>query len=255
MAHHEHAKHLNQKTVKHRRWIMTLVIFGIMMVGMAGFWAVKAYNQGQTAALAPYPVRGCVIDQDAGMIDFQTLAKQDVNFVYLNGTTGATYFDDSFNTNYNRIQSTNIQVGVIHNFSFQKSAKAQLKFIARKIKSNTGQLPIAIRVNYYGELTADKVNWKKQGPILAELVRLVANYYGQSVVIKTTPAIQKQLNHRYIKQSPFWIEEQAIKKRTKQRVDFVEYDRDRAFNSGRSKVELPASYFNGTVEKWNQQTN
>ena len=112
---------------------------------------------------------------------------------------------------------------------------------------------MAIQVNYYGDEDEDNVNWKKEGPELVDLVKLLANYYGQDVVIKTTPAIQKKIDQIYIKQSKFWIEDTKIKKRN-QRIQYVEYDADQKLKNDRDTIELPVSYFNGSQKNWNEKT-
>ncbi|MGY4789725.1 GH25 family lysozyme [Pediococcus pentosaceus] len=257
MERKRHAKYrpkFNMRFVHHRRRIILGAFLLVVLLAVAGVWVVKNQQRGVRLALAPYPIHGCVIDQENGIIDFNSLQKQHISFMYLNATTGATYFDDSFNTNYSRIQSTDLKVGIVHNFSFQKRPKAQLRFISQKVKSNTGQLPVVIRVSYYGDYNAKRVDWKKAGPDLADLVKLLANYYGQAVVIKTTPAIKRQLDPTYIKQSKFWLEEPQIKKHNR-RVQFVEYDAEQKFKNDHSDLELPVSYFNGSQKTWNEQTN
>lgn len=233
---------------RQRRLILSIVVALALII--AGGWAIFLHVQQQEQrVLSPYSIRGCVIDQEDGIVNFQDLTKQKVKFVYLNATTGATYFDDSFNTNYDRLRATNLKVGVVHNFSFEKSAVKQLRFISRKVKSNTGQLPVVIRVSYYGDDTAEKVDWKKQGLILADLVRQLANYYGQPVVIKTTPEIRRQLYPKYVKQSRFWLEAEKAQK-ANQLVEFVEYDGQQTFKTDHRKIELPVSYFNGDRREW-----
>lgn len=233
---------------RQRRLILSIVVALALLI--AGGWGIfRHVQQQEQQTLSPYSIRGCVIDQEDGIVNFQDLAKQKVKFVYLNATTGATYFDDSFNTNYDRLRATNLKVGVVHNFSFERSAVKQLQYISRKVKSNTGQLPVVIRVSYYGEDTAEKVDWKKQGPILADLVRRLANYYGQPVVIKTTPEIRQRLYPKYVKQSRFWLEAEKVQKADRH-VEFVEYDDQRTLKTDRREIELPVSYFNGGRQEW-----
>lgn len=249
----KHHPKFNMQFVHHRRRTVFFVLLAVILLAVGGFYAFRAYQKDETKALSQYPVRGAIIDQADGAIDFQALSKN-IDFVYLNATTGATYFDDNFNTNYDRLRATNLKVGFIHNFSFEKNAQAQLTFIARKVRSNSGQLPIAIRVSYYGDDDAQKVNWKKQGPILADLVRALANYYGRQVIIKTTPEIQKLIDPKYIKQSHFWLENSEVKKRN-QRVEYVEFDTKNTFKNDGTKVNLPVSYFNGTKKQWDDQNS
>lgn len=247
----KHRPKFNMRFVHHRRRTVLLVLLGIVLLLIGGFYGLKAYQQGESKALAPYPVRGCVVDQADGAIDFQALSKK-VSFVYLNATTGATYFDDNFNTNYDRLRATNLKVGFIHNFSFEKGAQPQSKYIVHKVRSDSGQLPIAIRVSYYGDDDEKHVDWKKQGPVLADLVRLLANDYGRQVIIKTTPEIKKAIESKYIKQSHFWLEDSQLKKRGK-RIEYVEFDTKNTFKNDGTKVNLPVSYFNGSKEQWEYQ--
>ncbi|ANZ69004.1 GH25 family lysozyme [Pediococcus claussenii] len=231
--------------------ILAVILVGTILVG--GIMKYASFQKEEEARLNNYSTHGVTLNQDDGTVDFQQLQQKNVDFVYLTATTGATYLDDSFNGNYQRIQGVNVPVGVIHSFGFQKDAQKQFDFFKSKLKNNIGTLPIAINIEYYGDFNANNVRWQKQGPQVVKLIRLLANYYGQAVIIKTTPDIYKKLYKKYVRQTPFWIVTTHVGKAVKN-IKLVQFD-DRRYENDGEQLTLPESYFSGNKEMWRDFSN
>ena len=249
-----HKPKFNQKALRRRRLHFFTGLFVVFFLISSTFFIVQRNQQAQQIQLEKYPIQGVILNQADGFVDFQSLAQQNkLSFCYLNATSGATYFDDNFNVNVNRIEATDLKVGVIHYFSFDSSANAQFQYFKQKVKDNVGELPIAIYVQYYENDKRD-VDWEKQGPKLAQLTVKLANYYNQPVIIKTTPKIYQILNQHYIKKSHFWLDK-APKSHQKQNIDFVQYDDKHRFKNGRNYISLPVSYYAHSKKQYQTEIN
>jgi hypothetical protein len=74
------------------------VLIGVFVLALIGFFGWHSHRQ---SALQNYPVRGVSVSQDDGYIDFHQLQSAKLKFVYLKGTSGASYLDDRFNDGTN----------------------------------------------------------------------------------------------------------------------------------------------------------
>lgn len=244
----------NLKILRRKRLVSLFIMLAIVLIGYSSYLIYQQNQNQQTRILNDYPVHGVTINQNNGTIDFQQLQDQKISYIYLNATSGATYFDDSFNGNYNRAQGSNLVVGAIHTYSFSSSAQKQFDFFHKKVDSNNGTLPICIDVNYYGKYKSNSISWKKQGTEIKKLMRLLANTYTSKVVIRTSPKIYKVLEGKYIKESHFWITDK-VDDLKKNNVDFVDFNNDQSLKIDGSEIQLNESFYNGSRKDWNKLIN
>lgn len=133
--------------IKRRRiWTAALLVV-VIAAAVLGGWL---WTQRKTG-VAKYPVRGVVLSQSDGSADFQALQSSGLAFVYLKSTQGASFFDDSFATNYQQASGSGLKVGVYHYFSFDSAPAAQADYFVSKVGKNLGELPIGLHVAFYGD--------------------------------------------------------------------------------------------------------
>lgn len=244
----------NLKILRRKRLIVLFLILTLGLIVYASYWAYQQNQKQRDRMLNDYPIHGVTINQDNGTIDFQQLQNQKISYVYINATSGATYFDDSFNGNFNRAQGSSLAMGAIHTFSFSSSARRQFEFFQKKVGSNNGNLPICIDVNYYGKYKSNNVHWNKQGANIKKLMSLFANYYASPVIVRTSFKIYRILDVHYIKESHFWIADKIGKARQKN-IDFIDFDDNRSFKIDGSEIQLDESFYNGNRQSWNKNLN
>lgn len=61
-----------------------------------------------------YPVRGVDVSSYQGVIDWQTLASQNIESVFIKATEGSSFVDERFTTNLAAAQMTKLRVGAYH---------------------------------------------------------------------------------------------------------------------------------------------
>jgi lysozyme len=176
----------NTFTKRRRVWTALIVICVLAVIGGLGAW-LTLRNPRPNAS--KYPVLGVRVSQTDGTQDFDVLAKQDVRFVYLKATEGASYFDDNFNTNYSQASASGLAIGAYHFFSFTSSPAKQAAAFIDHVGSNTGNLPIGVEVSAYttvpssGKLTAQ----------LRQFITLLRKHYGKQVLLIGTPTMLKRV--------------------------------------------------------------
>lgn len=239
------SRHKQPKRQHYFGWVLV----GVFVLALIGFFGWHSHRQ---SALQNYPVRGVSVSQDDGYIDFHQLQSAKLKFVYLKGTSGASYLDDRFNDGYQRAIGTQMQVGVYQEFSFTSSAEKQYKYFVQQIGANTGNLPIAIHVTYYGKYAQQAPDARTQGKKLAQLIRLLSERYGQNCIVWTTPAIQNKIVTPYVAHAKSWLIMPKLK-RSGDRITFMQYTGNEELKVNGQKVDLIQSVFNGTKKEWEDQ--
>ncbi|PAK99909.1 lysozyme [Lentilactobacillus parakefiri] len=225
------------------------VVFGIfllLLIGLSTFFLLRWHENEQ---LKKYPIRGVTIDQSNGYIDFESLKNKGISFVYLKATQGAAFTDDSFESNFQRSQGSQLPIGVYHYFSFTSSPVAQFKNFVRQVKDNTGSLPICIQIQYYGTFDQSTVHWQTARKEVSQLSHLLRQYYKRPVVISTTQQIIRHLKLKANDKTQFWLTDGQIG-HPNAGATFIQADDKAGYKLDRQLVFLPMSVFNGSRRQW-----
>ncbi len=62
-------------------------------------------------------------------------------------------------------------------FSFSSTANSQYHNIINQVKTNTGSLPIALYIDYYGTYSDDNVDWQATSQKIIKLAKQLTHYY------------------------------------------------------------------------------
>ena len=234
------------------RWRHRLVWLLVLLILMGSIWGGLFWVRWRsTAAVSGFNVRGVAVSQNDGYLDFAALQNDGLKFVYLHATQGASYTDDNFASNYQRVLGTSLGVGVVQTFSFSTSAAAQAAYFEKTVGDNVGNLPIAIQVQYYGNYTAKTVAVKRSQAKLRALVKQLSQDYGRSCVVWSTPAVAKQLVTPVMKKTALWFDTGQTHHQS-QRVMFIHYSDRAVYRQNGTRQEFTGVLYNGNVDAFNQ---
>ena len=135
---------------------------------------------------ARYPVKGVDVSSYQGMIDWKTLAAQDISFVFIKATEGSTFVDDNFAYNYSEARKTGLRVGAYHFFSYDSEGSTQADNFIKTVENSEGMLPPVIDLEFYGD---KRQNPPPQADVRRELdvfIEKVTQYYGMKPIIYAT---------------------------------------------------------------------
>lgn len=234
-----------------RRQTTKKVVFGIfllILIVILGLFIARWHEKQQ---LSKYPIKGVSINQTNGYIDFESLKNDGISFVYLKATQGATYTDDSFQSNFERSQGSQLPIGVYHYFSFTSSPTAQFKNFVRTVQDNTGSLPICVTVQYYGTYGEDNVHWKSVRHDLTVLIKRLHNYYKRPIVISASRNILDHLHFQATAKRQFWPTDAPLGTPNGD-ATFIQVTQKQDFKLDKQIVFLPMSVFNGDRVKWHR---
>lgn len=150
-----------------------------------------------------YPVTGLDISSHNGVVDFQRLAADSIDFVVLKATEGATFKDPRFQTNYRAAREAGIPaIGVYHFFKFNTDGKMQGINLLNSVRGKTLELPLVIDLEDWtnpGEMATDSVVVR----LRAMIEYLESN--GHAVMLYTNKdGYERFLRGRFI-DYPLWI--------------------------------------------------
>ena len=135
---------------------------------------------------ARYPVKGVDVSSYQGVIDWKTLAAQDISFVFIKATEGSTFVDDNFACNYSEARRTGLRVGAYHFFSYDSAGGTQADNFIKTVEKFEGMLPPVIDLEFYGD---KRQNPPPQADVRRELdifIEKVTEYYGMKPIIYAT---------------------------------------------------------------------
>lgn len=212
-----------------------LVLFIMIIIGTCFY----EYYKYQEDLMNRFDVKGVLINQDNGYIDFISLANSGQKFVYIRATQGATYTDDNYVDNFQRSQGSGMQVGVYHVFSTQSNINNQMKNFTREVGSNYGSLPPMI------DVPDDLSNSSVQK--LSIFLFRIHRYYDTDVLIRSSDSVFKRLNPKLKNDVQYFSPHFR-----NQRGNFIELRNNRAINIDGTTLLVNQVAFNGNKTGWKQ---
>ncbi len=159
--------------------LAVLLLIGVILNSLVwrGYIILNSMN------VRRYPVRGIDVSHYQGDIDWQTLAGENISFVFIKATEGSSFVDDRFAYNYAEAQKTELSVGAYHFFSFDSAGDTQAENFIRTVKPHEGMLPPVVDFEFYG---TKNMNPPPKESVTSELDKLLSEletHYGLRPII------------------------------------------------------------------------
>lgn len=152
-----------------------------------------------------YPVFGVDVSNYQGVIDWELIDKQNVDFAFIKATEGSGYVDRFVARNLDNIADTDIICSCYHFFSFDSSGVTQAENFIKTVDKDKIQLPPVVDIEYYGDKSKNKPSRQEAEEILFPLLEKLEEYYGVKPIIYTTLPVY----YRYVAENfsdyPLWI--------------------------------------------------
>jgi lysozyme len=132
-----------------------------------------------------YPVRGIDISHHQTEIDWEILARANLDFVFIKATEGGNHKDTKFAEYWKRAGELGLARGAYHYFTFCKSGKEQAENYIHTVPDGPGLLPPVIDLEYGGNCSArpPKDELIKE---IGDFADIVERKYGSRPLIYTT---------------------------------------------------------------------
>lgn len=106
-------------------------------------------GRGETnppTSIGAYAVKGADISAHNGDVDFNLLAREGIEFVFLKATEGVGFKDAMFHRNYRRAADAGLKIGAYHFFRFDSSGYLQALNVMHSLRGKKIELPVVIDV-------------------------------------------------------------------------------------------------------------
>jgi lysozyme len=171
--------------MKHKFLLISIISTLVIAFSVGG---VFAFNFGKKKTSAPQRVVpkdsvGIDVARYQGDIDWQTVSKEKILFVYIKATEGKTYTDPKFHQNIKGAQKAGLKVGAYHFFRMTSGAREQFNHFYSQVSKYKLDLIPMIDV----EVPSKEVKTIKQvQDSLDVFIKLVTQKYGKKPMIYGT---------------------------------------------------------------------
>lgn len=186
-------------------WILILCILVLIFDFFILF--SKGYIWFNEPRKIDYPIRGPVITEEMGSIEWEHFSQQNIQMAYIRATKSSSYIDERFKTNWSSSKGTGIYTGALHVFDLSADGESQAKNFCKAIGKNLkGRLLPAVEVKLSGFYTAFPPSDENVVSKLTEFVNYIKNQYGVSPVIYCNSRTYKKYIKDNFPDCPLWYE-------------------------------------------------
>lgn len=169
--------------MKLRRVLMVLAVMAVVAIAVStgyftGLWIPNYPNR------VDYPVRGIDVSGHQGVIQWDRVARNSVDFVYIKATEGKDFRDAYFAENWRGSAQAGLRRGAYHFFTLKSTGLQQAAHFTSVVPKDPEALPPVVDVEQWGNaLTRPKAaEFQHQ---LSDFLGVVRSYYGREPVIYT----------------------------------------------------------------------
>lgn len=127
--------------------LASLVAFALALLALAvGRYGFLHWQPDR----ARYPLRGLDVSHHQGIVDWPTVARNDVAFVYLKASEGGDHRDRRYADNARGARAAGIAVGAYHFFTFCRSGAEQAANFLAAAPARAEALPPAVDLEFGG---------------------------------------------------------------------------------------------------------
>lgn len=198
-----------------------------------------------------YPVRGPVISESEGKVDWSSFAEQNIQMCYIRATKSTAYEDKNFKQNQKGAAQTELPVGYLHIFDLTMDGADQAKHFADTAGNLSGRLVPAVEVDRSGFYRIFPVDYDDLSEKLSDYVNAIEEYCGTKPVIKCGKDIYENVVSREeFDDCPVWYVSEYSKPDENVRFDFWGYSSRVKFNYYESGGYLEMTLFNGSEKEF-----
>lgn len=185
--------------------------YGLLLVPfiLAAFYAlVEAKNWHPSDE--DYPIQGIDVSHHQGMIDWNALPDQSVDFAYIKATEGGDFVDPNFITNWHAAKQAGVPRGAYHFFTLCRSGKEQAANVVATVPVERGALPLAVDLEFLGNCSSRPAITDVKSE-LTDFLAVVEPHYRQHAVLYLTEEFDEAFAISEAFDRPLWLRSLVIK--------------------------------------------
>ena len=190
-----------------RHWIRAAVVLAAAAGLIAAlFFAVRSKTlQVNRRIVTRSDVLGVDISEYQADVDMETLAGQNIEFIYMKATEGSGYTDSRFEENWENAEEAGILAGAYHFFSFDSPGKLQAENYVSTVGSLAGKLIPAVDVEFYADKKENPPDPLEVAKELQAFLDALEEEYHVKPMIYCPREIYKKYIADYFDGYPRWV--------------------------------------------------
>ena len=221
----------------------------VMTVCTSAFFGTAQINREK------YPVFGVDVSNYQGVIDWELIDKQNVDFAFIKATEGSGYVDRFVSPNLKNIAETDILCSCYHFFSFESPGDSQADNFIRTVIPFAGMLPPVIDVEFYGAYAENPPDPTAVRAELDAMLSALEAHYGLKPILYATEDSYKCYLAGAYEEYDIWIRNVITKPRMSDNRawTFWQYtNRGRLYGYAGEEQFIDINVFRGTAEEFSR---
>ncbi len=173
--------------------MIRLSLFLVVLIGLQSCG-------NDTERRSDYDIEGIDVSRYQAVVDWDLIADQDIDFVFVKATEGATHTDLFFKENWHQIKSAGMRRGAYHFYRPRTPAVEQANLFVANVRLESGDLPPVLDIE-----VLDKVDPKRMVADLKIWLVLITRHYGVRPIVYTNLSFYNQYMAGQFDEYPLWI--------------------------------------------------
>lgn len=252
----EYEEDIPRKPGKHRlrklafRLILLCLLVLLVDLGILLFTGQLWFNEPRKR---DYPIRGPVVNESIGKVDWDKFAQQNIQMCYIRATKSTAYEDERFSENKSGSAETELPTGMLHIFDPTMDGKTQAEHFIEVCGSMEGRLRPAVECDPNVMYFVVPLDYGEVSDRLRAFADRIEEEYGCTPVIKCGKRIyEKVVKDERFDDCPVWYESEFTKPAKDVRWDFWGYSSRVRFDYYENKKFLEMVLFDGDEEHFEE---
>jgi lysozyme len=195
-----------------------------------------------------YPVTGIDVSKHTGKIDWEEIRSQNIDFVFVKATEGATYEDPRYRFNIEGAKRANLLTGVYHFYRFNRGGKEQADNFLSKINPSELDFSPVLDVEEWGNKNTKNKKTAQITKEIREFVNLVEAKLNQKMIIYTNESTFEKYIKGHFDDNQLWICTFRSEPRPDMKWTFWQYSHNGKLKGAEGIIDI--NTFNGTRKDW-----
>lgn len=152
--------------------------------------------------------QGIDVSEWQGTINYNQVAKAEIEIVYIKSSEGTTYIDPYFETNYQKAKENNLKVGVYHYLIARtiQEAEEEATFFSSVISEKQIDCKLALDFESFGNLTIQEINEIAEA-FLQKAQQLTEK---EMIIYSNTNDARNIFSQELANKYPLWVAEYGV---------------------------------------------
>ncbi|WKY48717.1 GH25 family lysozyme [Eubacteriaceae bacterium ES3] len=187
-----------------RKQMITLIV-GVTLTGLILLTAFLLYWLFADQTRSDGQVKGVDLSAYQGQVDWEVLARQNIDFAVMKATEGADYTDSQFDKNWEESQKTDLIVGAYLFLNYDVTGQSQAEHFINTVEMDKDNLPPVIDLELYGDYNDSPLTKEEVQIILDEALSTLEEHYGVKPIIYTSQRVFNMYIGEDYTDYKFWI--------------------------------------------------